>query len=84
MKDAGDRYVGPDGGAWCVMMPCRQEWIVYGPSSDGTKWTVTGVPPLITVHPSIGMGKVYHGFIRAGIITPDCEGRTYPDQPHTA
>jgi hypothetical protein len=84
------RYAGPDGKGWCVMMPSRQEWIVYGPSSDNTKWQVTGVPPMITVHPSIAINNKlktdegYHGFIKGGVISEDCEGRKFEGVPRTA
>ena len=40
-------------------------------------WTVTGEPPHITVSPSINVMRTYHGFIRQGVITDDCEGRTF-------
>jgi hypothetical protein len=71
LKDATpDRYTGPDGKAWCVMLPGGMEWIVYGPASDtGEKWDVQGVPPLITVHPSINNVGVFHGHIKNGIIS---------------
>lgn len=84
LKDASpDRYTGPDGKAWCVMMPCMVEWIVYGPSSGGGKWTVTGTPPNISVSPSINLVGLYHGHIVGGIITPDAEGRSFT-HPFTA
>ncbi len=79
-----DKFRGPDGKSWCVMMPGGQEWIVYGPSSDGKPWSVKGFPPGITVQPSIGVGKLYHGFIKGGIITEDVENRKYEGVPRTA
>jgi hypothetical protein len=45
----------------------------------GDGWTVTGDLPNLTVAPSINIGGTYHGWIRDGVITPDCEGRTYPN-----
>lgn len=85
LADVADgRYTGPDGKAWCVMMPGGIEWIVYGPSSDGKKWDVQGAPPIITASPSIGIGGLYHGFIKAGIISEDVDGRAYPGVPRTA
>lgn len=64
------RYAGPDGKAWCVMLPGGSEWIVYGPASDaGEKWDVQGVPPNITVHPSINAVGVFHGHIKGGLIS---------------
>lgn len=38
---------------------------------------VHGEKPDITVKPSINCDGSYHGFIRNGVITDDCEGRTY-------
>lgn len=40
-------------------------------------WTVTGELPNITVHPSINCVGIYHGWIRDGILTDDCEGRKF-------
>ncbi len=31
-------------------------------------WTVTGAPPLITVHQSINLEGAYHGFLQNGVI----------------
>lgn len=77
-------YKGPDGRAWCVMMPGGQEWIVYGPSSDGKPWAVNGVPPKITVSPSIAIRGYYHGFVKNGVITEDVDGRKFEGVPRTA
>lgn len=71
------RYKGPDGKSWACMMPCMVEWMVYGPSSDDTLWTVTGTIPNITVHPSIAVGGLYHGYIKGGEISEDVEGRKF-------
>lgn len=47
-------------------------------SGSGTSgWTVTGEPHALTVTPSINIVGEYHGFITAGTITADCEGRRY-------
>lgn len=87
------RYAGPDGKAWCLMTPCGVEWIVYGPSSNGGKWQVTGVPPQLTASPSIGLNisaglahptRSYHGFLRDGVLTEDQDGRTFPGVARTA
>jgi hypothetical protein len=42
-------------------------------------WTVTGIAPNITVHPSINCVGAYHGWLQNGIISPDCEGRLYDE-----
>ena len=78
------KFKGPDGKAWCVMMPGGQEWVVYGPSSNGKPWDVKGTPPDITAHPSIGILPYYHGYIRGGVITEDCDGRKFEGVPRTA
>lgn len=48
---------------------CPGEWTPKG-HYDG--WTVTGTPPLITVHPSVDFDvegvKHYHGFVANGVI----------------
>lgn len=79
-----DKWKGPDGKSWCVMMPGGIEWIVYGPSSNGSPWDVQGTPPAITVSPSIGIGGRYHGFIKGGVISEDVDGRKYEGVPRTA
>lgn len=75
------QYSGPDGKVWCVMLPSGQEWIIYSYASGPEprhKWQVSGTPPNITVSPSIHQVGEYHGFIRDGIITDDCDGRKFP------
>jgi hypothetical protein len=80
------QFSGPDGKAWCVMLPAGMEWIIYGFASGNpkSKWDVQGVPPQITVNPSILQTGFYHGFIRGGVITDDCDGRKFPQWPATA
>lgn len=41
-------------------------------------WTVTGDPPNITVSPSINAVGDYHGWLQNGVLSDDCEGRTFP------
>jgi hypothetical protein len=57
---------------FCVDGPT---WSEGGPGPHG--WTVSGTPPGITVKPSINIVGQYHGWIRDGSITPDCEGRKF-------
>jgi hypothetical protein len=40
-------------------------------------WLVTGTAPNITLSPSINVSGLYHGWIKDGVITDDCEGRKY-------
>lgn len=78
-----DTYRGPDGKAWCLRLPAGIDWIVHGPSADGRKWNVIGIPPAISVSPSIAANGLYHGFVQGGLVTPDCEGRKF-SEPFTA
>jgi hypothetical protein len=78
-------YTGPDGKVWCVMLPGGVEWIIYSYASGNpkSKWHVEGAVPNITVSPSIAQVGVYHGFIKGGVISEDCEGRKFPKFPST-
>lgn len=64
-----------------VILPPRTLFLVDGKCwKDGQHyggWTVTGEAPLITIAPSINIVGSYHGFLQNGVITADCEGRTY-------
>lgn len=56
-----------------VMLPGRNYFCVDGKCFNGERgyyggWTVTGVPPKITVAPSINMVGRYHGFLQNGVI----------------
>jgi hypothetical protein len=53
--------------------PDKKGWrvVINGPLEDGKK-------PDITMEPSINCVGSYHGYIRQGTITDDCDGRTYP------
>lgn len=70
-----------------VKLPDGSEFCVDSRATDsegnlkGDGWTVTGTPPLITVSPSINIVGRYHGLIQNGVITDDCEGRTFPSAP---
>ena len=60
--------VVPGGGGrgypWCVHSRTQGN-AGYGPSG----WTVGGDLPNITLHPSVNMGKVWHGWIKSGVLT---------------
>jgi hypothetical protein len=58
-------WQGPDGHCLCVMLPDGGEWCIDGPSNNGPGWTRTGVPPNVTVAPSILTDK-YHGMLENG------------------
>jgi hypothetical protein len=66
------QWDGPDGHSLVVQTP-GGEWWIDGPSgnNDGTRgpsWTRQGVPPAITVRPSILMPN-FHGFLTNGILS---------------
>jgi hypothetical protein len=65
----------PDGTEFCIDTRARSREL--GPHGEG--WTVTGEPPAVTLEPSINIVGSYHGYITAGVITDDCEGRTFPN-----
>lgn len=64
-------------------------WVDQG-FSDGSGWQVSGEAPNLTLSPSVNMiggnhrQGSYHGWIKNGVISDDCEGRTYPQFPSTA
>jgi hypothetical protein len=60
-----------NGYPFCVHAPATRE----GP--DGAGWSVSGDAPRITVEPSINIVGSYHGWIRDGVISDDCEGRRF-------
>ena len=82
----GKNFAGPDGKCWVVMLPGGVEFLIYGyeDSNEKKRWNVTGSVPNLTITPSINCPGVYHGFIQNGIITEDCEGRTFPNVHRTA
>ena len=71
-----DLWPGPDGLCLTVILPSGEPWVIDGPSSHGDGWTRVGVPPLITVQPSI-LTPRYHGWLTDGVLSDDLEGRTY-------
>ncbi len=49
------------------------DWDVDSKSANGTGWTRTGEPPLVTARPSIGVPwpeMKYHGFLSDGFLVP--------------
>lgn len=71
---------GPDGGPWWVLVlppGGHNTWDIYGEASNmSTGWTITGTAPRLTASPSISTPR-YHGWLRDGVLTEDCEGRRY-------
>ncbi len=61
-----------------VCLPNNTFFCVDNMATDGGNgWTVTGEAPLITVSPSINIVGSYHGWIKNGVISDDCEGRVF-------
>jgi len=61
-----------------VLLPDGTEFCLDGRAAcDGTGWTVRGMPHNMNVSPSIHIRGSYHGFIRNGILTDDCDGRKF-------
>lgn len=52
-------------GVCIVMKTPAGDWIIDGPASNGPGWTRRGVPPLLEVTPSIGIGEPqrFHGWL---------------------
>lgn len=63
----------PGGYDFCIDSRARSNGVAYG---DG--WHPTGEGAAITLTPSINIGGLYHGWIQNGVISDDCEGRTFP------
>lgn len=68
-----------------VSLPSGDFCVDWCATDDPEKkgWIVKGELPNITVEPSIDCVGHYHGFIRDGIITDDCEGRTFETTKYT-
>lgn len=64
-----------------VCLPSGETWNMdYKPSQGGPEgWQLSGTAPEITASPSIQTG-VYHGWLRAGVLSDDIDGRTYGDE----
>lgn len=65
-----DEYTDQPGESWLVALPGGGEWITTQKASGGGYWEITGIPPAITVSPSIWHNQPHgwHGFIRGGIL----------------
>jgi hypothetical protein len=68
-----DDYAGTERGeSWLVVLPDGGTWITTQQATGGGYWTVTGIPPAITVSPSIWHNAPHgwHGHIRDGVLDP--------------
>jgi hypothetical protein len=65
---------GPDGRCLTVRCPNGLDWHIDGVASSGGRWSREGEPPLITVNPSIAIGRpddpeFYHGWLHGGSLS---------------
>jgi hypothetical protein len=76
-------------GELVVKLPSGSEWNIdqgrnYNSQPDRAgktrlpQWTRIGEPPMVTASPSINHVGQYHGWLRNGVLTDDCEGRVFP------
>ena|SRR6202035_531570 len=62
----------PDRESWGIMLPNKAGvWFTTDRSGgDRNLWEVTGIPPNLTVNPSINSAPHWHGWIQNGIMIP--------------
>lgn len=75
-RQSGRRYV------WQIAMPTGAHWSPdFRASNENSGWMVTGAESAetLTARPSIDInsGLRYHGWLTNGVLTDDCEGRTF-------
>ena len=68
----------------CVKLPSGSEWnidvgrrIRESGGQVHAAWSRTGNAPNVTANPSINHVGLYHGWLRDGFLTDDCEGRKF-------
>lgn len=65
-----------------IMLPGDNIWfpdVIASNDQPGAKgWAISGTLPNLTVTPSINFVGRYHGYVTGGVVTDDCEGRTFP------
>lgn len=65
-----------------VQLPCGDVFVVDAAvSGERRGWQVTGEPPGLTVHPSIHLEGIYHGWITDGQLSDDVDGRQFHRVP---
>lgn len=75
-RHLSDQYFAANSGRKpiIVMLPGRHCFCIDAKCFNAERghyggWTVTGVPPAITVHPSIDMKGAYHGWLQNGVLS---------------
>jgi hypothetical protein len=65
----GDMWQTDEG--WVIILPNLMSWATFPRGGKPYRWTVTGTPPAITVHPSIDdrtPGFEWYGWISRGML----------------
>ena len=68
----------PNGQDWCPDQMARNDAGFHG---RGWQVDLDAGVDMMTITPSINCVGSYHGWVRAGYVTDDCEGRTFPRAP---
>lgn len=87
-KLPGDLYFLVDGQCYsptCTKCKAKHGWRdepcpkggEHTPRGHYDGWKVAGTPPRITVSPSIHYPDYYHGWLKDGVISDDCDGRKF-------
>ncbi len=63
----------------CVVIPGKSIWNMHHKGTDGGHWKIVGDAPNITATPSINFAGLYHGWVRDGVVTDDCDGRKFDE-----
>ena len=82
-KFTPNKGTAANGQCVCVVLPPggAAGWFYpYHVYQNNQQWTVEGDWPNVTITPSINCPGYYHGWIRDGQITDDCEGRVFNGQ----
>lgn len=88
LKLPGDLYFLVDGQCYsptCTKCGAKHGWRheacpkggEHAPRGHYDGWKVSGTPPRITVEPSIHYPDYYHGWLKDGVISDDCDGRKF-------
>ncbi len=82
---ADDAFPCFEGCCYAIVLPGGHAWMPGCPAVNSkTGWTISGPDFLhLTASPSINHPGIYHGWLAAGILSDDCEGRKFPQWPYT-
>jgi hypothetical protein len=87
VPEAGQLWYDKEHDNWLVVLPNGAIHNIHAKFPDGSGWDITRGAPHFTVSPSIRCFEVlhgtkvwrqgWHGWLQNGILSDDCEGRTY-------